>query len=747
VALRFGDIAVDFGSRQVRRGTDSVHLGPKAFDLLELLLRNRPRALSKAQLRDQLWPRTFTSESNLTSLVTELRTALGDEARRPRCIRTVYGFGYAFCGPVEELPDTTGPAAPGVARPRLFPEGREIALREGENPGSRPGTDLATAVRPRGRWLLAAAILVATAAAALVVAVWLAHRTPELPPPRVVPLTSMRGVEMFPTFSPDGTHVAFAWQGENLDKWDIYLKMVGSPEVRRLTTDLVPDTAPSWSPDGRQIAFACGRPESTATHPEGFAAVCLVSPLGGSARKLSDFPLRPGSPPSWSPDGRWLAADRAPSTDEPGLEDIYLLPVQGGEPRRLGLPKAARGVTSPSFSRDGRHLAYASRHGIINYSVDVVELSANYFPNGPPRRLTPPIVRLGGSPAWTRDGKSLVYADTQLPFALWRVGIAGDRPPERIEIGGREASMPATAASRDRLAFVRVRRNTHIERFEVGRPSEPVLESSFAHDYSPQFSPDGRRFAFASDRSGEGFEVWLAEADGSKLVQLTRGPGLVQGAPRWSPDGRRIVFDSLGADGRWDIWTIGADGGSPRRLTQGPGDEQGPIWSRDGRFVYFTANLAEARDGGPEVWRVRATGGPPERLTRRGGWHLQESLDGKTLFFHGVLRGSPLLALPIAGGAQRQVVDCVSSFTVGPAGIYYLACSNGPRTLGPAAPGRPPGGALFLLNPTTGRSRLLGQLEWAADWWGPTVSPDGRTIFLTKWVEEGGDLTMIEDFR
>ncbi len=133
MVVRFDAFAVDSGSRQLRRGTDSVHLGPKAFELLDLLLRNRPRALSKAQLRDQLWPRTFASESNLTSLVTELRTALGDEARRPRFIRTVYGFGYAFCGAVDEPPDPKPPTAPGGVRLRLFLEDREIALREGEN--------------------------------------------------------------------------------------------------------------------------------------------------------------------------------------------------------------------------------------------------------------------------------------------------------------------------------------------------------------------------------------------------------------------------------------------------------------------------------------------------------------------------------------------------------------------------------------------------------------------------------------
>jgi DNA-binding winged helix-turn-helix (wHTH) protein len=133
VALHFGDFSVDFGSRQLLRGMKEIHLGPKAFELLEVLLQSRPRAWSKAQLQERIWPRIVVSESNLTSVVTELRAALGDEARRPRFIRTVYGFGYAFCGEAVEVADGPPPATPRGPRLRLFLDDREIALREGEN--------------------------------------------------------------------------------------------------------------------------------------------------------------------------------------------------------------------------------------------------------------------------------------------------------------------------------------------------------------------------------------------------------------------------------------------------------------------------------------------------------------------------------------------------------------------------------------------------------------------------------------
>ena len=131
MVLHFGDFSVDFGSRQLLRETKEIHLGPKAFELLEALLRTRPRAWSKAQLLERIWPRTAVSESSLTSVVTELRAALGDEARRPRFIRTVYGFGYAFCGEATEVAEAV--RTPRGFRLRLFLEDREIALHEGEN--------------------------------------------------------------------------------------------------------------------------------------------------------------------------------------------------------------------------------------------------------------------------------------------------------------------------------------------------------------------------------------------------------------------------------------------------------------------------------------------------------------------------------------------------------------------------------------------------------------------------------------
>jgi DNA-binding winged helix-turn-helix (wHTH) protein len=130
--LRFGDWVFDRESRELRGPEGAVHLSPKAFELLGALLESRPRVLSKAELHDRLWAKTFVSDSNLASLVKEIRRALCDPVRRPSFVRTVHGFGYAFCGEATEESRGAKPAWPGLGFCLAW-GAREILLDEGEN--------------------------------------------------------------------------------------------------------------------------------------------------------------------------------------------------------------------------------------------------------------------------------------------------------------------------------------------------------------------------------------------------------------------------------------------------------------------------------------------------------------------------------------------------------------------------------------------------------------------------------------
>ena len=144
VRLHLGDVTFDSDTRQLLRGRKEIHVSPKAFELLRILLDARPRALSKNELHHHLWPATFVSEANLASLIAEIRDALDDSARQPRFIRTAHRFGYAFSGQVIE---DSGPHQPAdeadslirasASEPASFcwliKEGKRMPLRPGEN--------------------------------------------------------------------------------------------------------------------------------------------------------------------------------------------------------------------------------------------------------------------------------------------------------------------------------------------------------------------------------------------------------------------------------------------------------------------------------------------------------------------------------------------------------------------------------------------------------------------------------------
>jgi Tol biopolymer transport system component/tRNA A-37 threonylcarbamoyl transferase component Bud32 len=610
----------------------------------------------------------------------------------------------------------------------------EELKEESDSQAATPADAAAAKRRLRRRWTALGAVAVLALATVAGVTLWHLRR-PELPPPTVVQLTSERWAGSG-SFSPDGTQIAYASAGEDGANWDIWLKIVGEAEARRLTTDPTTEDTPAWSPDGKQVGFLRHEKLSGSRTPmilEG-GVVHLVSPLGGPVRRLCDFPAH--AQLSWSLDGRWLAAAKARVGSEPP-GGIYLLPVAEGAPRPLTFPKPPAFDASPAFSPDGRRLAYASCGGSEHApvcSVYVLSLDSELKPREAARRLTRRESGVGGL-TWTRDGAWIVYGGGD--GHLWRVRSDGGAAPERMELA--RGGKPSAAASGDRLAFWRGYWHVGIFRLQLGSTPSTLLESALeVADFDAQYSPDGRRIVFQSNRGmAEGYEIWLAGADGSSPARLTRGPGRSQVSPRWSPDGRTIAFGSQAANGHWDVWTIGVNGSGLQQVTRDPADEYTPSWSHDGHDLYFTSN----RTGRREVWRVAVGGGPEEQLTREGGCNPYESRDGRFFYYMKVDHDGPLLVQPTGGGEGRLISSCVSqwSYAVAPDGVFHVDCGS---------PDAPPTSRRVLRhwNAATGDDRPVATFE--ADYIaGLNASPDGRTILYGVSPWGAGDLMMIENFR
>jgi eukaryotic-like serine/threonine-protein kinase len=582
--------------------------------------------------------------------------------------------------------------------------------------------------RPRWRWVGVAAMGALGVVALGARYVW-PQRPPEALRTHVVPLTTLTGREGHPSFSPDGTHVVFDW--DTVDNIDLYEKIIGANEVRRIIGDSGGNSKPRWSPNGRQIAFLHQpRPGVPGT-------LSLVSSLGGAVQKLSDLPTY--GPFAWSPDAQFVAAPRAVFPNAPtnyGSSGLYLVPAEGGEPRVLTQATPPAHDDAPAFSRDGRRLAYAScPTDFGGCDIYVIDVDQTFRPTGTRKRLTSQRATDITGVTWTNDGQSIIYGAEQgasLDY-LWRVRADGSTAPERIEEAGPFAANPVAALSDDRLAFSRSTDDVDVY-VSNGVHSRPLLTSSFM-DMDAEYSPDGHHIVFNSERSGERPELWLAHADGSDPVQLTRGPGSFQGSPHWSPDGRTIAFDSQDTGG-WHIWTIDVDGRVPQQLTTDAGNQNTPTWSKDGHWIYYSTDAGSTRD----LWRIRPTTREKEQLLHGVSLFQLESPDGRSLVYQPQsprMANAPLMMKSLGSGAVHQLLPCVRKGEYGIHGneVYYCACSNGPDV------------PVHAIDPNTGRDRVVGILEQPTGVLGLSVSVDGKTILHNRWVSYGADLMLIENFR
>ena len=594
---------------------------------------------------------------------------------------------------------------------------------------------LRTAARSRasGTWIVAATLIL-LASAGVAWQVW-STRGANLPSPRVMPLTSYPGIETSPTFSHDGRQVAFSWDGEKRDNEDIYVVMVGADNPLPLTRDPARDVSPAWKPDGSQIAFA--RVES------GRASIYLVSPLGGLEQKLAAFSSvpYPGAGPiesldprlAWSPDGRWLTVSNVTS----GAEQGVFLAAADGTTGLILKANPGDNYRMAVFSPSGDRLAL-----INGGTIEIADVSGTNRPaiTGKPRRLTPFLGHVSGL-AWTADGKSLLFGRSRYPApdapSLWRVPTSGDGTPQRIDLAG-VAAYPAISVVGSRLAFVRRVLNTDLFRLEEGSPPEAFLAST-ANEQDAAFSHSGSQIAFASDRTGDGHEIWIARADGSSRRPVTNGIHKPEGSPRWSPNDDRLAFDGLGDDGERHVYLVDPAGGQIQMIPSRPGFyDRVPSWSNDGKWIYFGSN----RSGRPEVWRAPAAGGDAEQVTTTGGESAFESRDGQTLYYLRSIGGArTLFSMPLPRGTEQPLGIQVSFWNYVPAerGLYYMTLGQGQRA--------PFTYEVRHFDSATGQSRMVHRVRLAQVDPGLTVTPDGKTVVIQGVVVVTQDLVRIENFR
>jgi serine/threonine protein kinase len=564
-------------------------------------------------------------------------------------------------------------------------------------------------------------------------------------PLRAVPLTALRGVARYPSFSPDGNQVSFTWTGPKQDNPDVYVQQVGSGAPLRLTTDPSNDYNPVWSPDGQRIAFLRRQWEA------GKSELRLIPPLGGPERELAEIrvPEFSVTPPylAWCPDSRCLVVTDSPGNGRPPA--LFVISLETGEKKQLTNPDVpATGDTNPTVSPDGNWLVFRRDASAIHTGeLYRLRLGRGATAAGDPERLT--VTELDAQyPTWMPSSREVLFS---AKGSLWRLVVAGVNTPARLPFVGEDGLMPVVSRREPgrppRLVYARSFLDSNVWRVETSATGATALAapvvaiSSTRRDLHPQLSPDNRRVAFTSDRSGD-WEIWLADPDGSNALALTTGASGA-GYAHWSPDGERIVFQSS-LEGQWEIYLVPAAGGKPRNLTAHPAMDAWPSFSRDGRWIYFSSN----RTGEWLIWKTPASGGEAVRVTNDPGYQAFESPDGAHLYYVETReRPSPLWRVPTSGGTPVKVLEGVVlfNFVVLDRGIYFVDRPSGEGGIHDID--RPSGETRlqyydFATRRTTTVARDLGNVDI-----GLATSIDGRTILYSRVDSAVDDLMLVDGFR
>lgn len=454
--------------------------------------------------------------------------------------------------------------------------------------------------------------------------------------------TDQKGNSRSPAFSPDGEWIAFARDLDGVYS-NIYVQPTRGGSARLLTFGDAMDHEPAWSPDGERIAFVRQRASG------GFSL--MVKNFGSQNTSESAVALLSAkSGLDWTKDGAAiLASDRSGPASS---YSIFRIKLKGGQKEQLTNPSPdIAGDSDPKLSPDGKWLAFVRSENASAQDVYLMPISG-----GEPRRLSSAQKKVGGL-CWTPDSSSLMASLEmgETPRALWRIPLEGGESKRISEIAGSPMS-PTIPSKGKGLAYVERVSDTNLWVLDLEANGEPKkMTSSIQMDTGPQFSPDGKSLSWRSGQNGSN-EIWVAAADGANPRVLTKTGGAVSGPAHWSSDSSELIFEAR-AEGKSSLFIVPVQGAEPRVLFSSESPMVLPSFSQDGKSVYYSTNQNS-------IWklmRLDIKSRSSEVVLGDGAFAGIESPDGQWVFY--TRQGQELAGIwrvPVKGGKEELLVGELS---------------------------------------------------------------------------------------